>query len=194
MKLGTRPQPIIDRGTATGRNWADELGLPIDYLEWLVMSKIRGLSARHIRFLLMDESTPRSSSNPWLQPQTVTLPQTCPIELGHSGFVVGFVYAYFVGHTELRAEIPSMFGFELPSGLAGDFIIGQARLFDSLLAEKAWQGLQQGTFTKVCHAHICPLLSGPSDKPVSPPQLIEVSLMTDDSHGYHARILKTWEA
>jgi hypothetical protein len=182
---------MIEHDMVTGRNWRDELGMPTDYEEWLVMSRIRGLSSRHIRFVLMDESTPRFSGNPRLQPQTVTLPHTSPIELGHTGFVVGFVYAYFVGHTELRTETPSMFGFELPRDLEGDFIIGQARLFDSLLAEQAWQGIQQGTFTHVCHAHICPLVSGPSYKPLSTLQLIEVSLTTDDSHGYPGvRILK----
>ena len=185
---------IQEHGTVTGRNWQDELGLPTDDKEWEPMAQIRGLSSHHIRFVLMDESLPRFSGNPRLQPQTVTLPQTCPIELGHSGFVVGFVYAYLLGFGELRTELPSMFGFELPRGLEGDFVIGQARLFDSLLAEKAWQGLQQGTFTRICHAHICPLLSRPLVQAVGTWQLIEVSLTTDDSHGYPgARVLKTWK-
>lgn len=185
---------MIEHDMVTGRNWRAELGMPIDYEAWLVMSRIRGLSSRHIRFVLMDESAPRLSGNPRLQPQKATLSHTCPIELGHTGFVVGFVYTFILGFDELRTEIPSMFGFELPRGLEGDFVIGQARLFDSLLAKKAWQGLQQGTFTHVCHAHLCPLLSGPSYTP-GPPQIIEVSLTTDDSHGYPgARVLKTWEA
>lgn len=186
---------MIEHDMVTGRNWRDELDMPTDYEAWLVMSRIRGLSSRHLRFVLMDESAPRFSGNPRLQPQKTTLSHTCPIELGHTGFVVGFVYTFILGFDELRTEIPSMFGFELPRGLEGDFIIGQVRLFDSLLAEKAWLGLEQGTFTHVCHAHLCPLLSGPSYKPVSTPQIIEVSLTTDDSHGYPgARVLKTWEA
>lgn len=35
MEHGKRPQPMIEPGTVTGRNWRDELGMPIDYEEWL---------------------------------------------------------------------------------------------------------------------------------------------------------------
>lgn len=184
-------ETIQEQGAVTGRNWQRELGLPTYYEEWEAMARIRGLSARHIRFVLMDESATRLPGNPRLQPQKVTLPatSTCPFELGHTGFVVGVVYTFLLGFDELRTQIPSMFGFELPKGLEGDYIIGQAQLFDSLLADKAWEGLQRGIFT-----HTCPVLFRQTEEPAGTGQLVEVTLTPGDYPGCPgAGVLKIWD-
>jgi hypothetical protein len=77
---------------------------------------------------------------------------------------------------------------EVPPDVEGDCIIAQAQLFDSLLAEKAFEGLQRGIFT-----HVCPLILRKPDEPLGTGQLVEVSLTTDDYPGCPgARILKTW--
>lgn len=185
-------ETIQEQGAVTGRNWQAELGLPTYHEEWEAMARIRGLSSRHIRFVLMDESITRLPGNPRLQPQQITLPPSasCSLELGHTGFVVGAVYTFLLGFDELRTQIPSMFGFEPPNGLEGDYIIGQAQLFDSLLADKAWEGLQRGIFT-----HTCPLLFRHTEEPAGTGKLVEVALTPGDYPGCPgAGVLKIWDA
>lgn len=184
-------------GTIPGRSWRKELDLPKDResLEALAGMEIlaggNGLSSRYIRFVLMDQSTPETRDAPQLQPEAVRVPHTCPLELGHSNLPVGFVYAFIFGYASTVREIPTMCGFEIPENLTGDFIIGQARFFESALARKAWQGIMQGTFTHVCHSTICPALQ---NLPMEERSVIEVSLTTDDSHSYQgARIIAAWE-
>lgn len=183
-------EAIQDQGTVTGRDWPSELSLPTYYEDWELLSRIRGVSPRHVRFVLMDESPTRLPGNPRLQPQKVTLPmpQTCALELGHTGFLIGVVYAYIVGFDELRTEVPSMLGIELPMELDGDYIIGQAQLFDSPLADAAWLGLQRNIFT-----HVCPNIFRPTGAEPGTGTLVQVTLTPGDYPGCpNARVLNTW--
>lgn len=132
-------QVIEDQGHVVGRNWQDELGLPKYQEEWEALAQVRGMSGRHIRFVLMDESPLRLPGHPRFDPTAVILPDhCCPFELGHSGFVVGVVYGFLVAPVALPFE---------PTG---SYIMGYARLFDSALADAAWEGLCQGIFGHVC--------------------------------------------
>ena len=184
-----RLEMIEEQGHVTGRNWQHELELPTYQEEWEAMAQARRMSLRHVRFVVMDESASRLPGHTRLCPKTVVLPpQGCALELGHTGFVIGFVHAFITGFDELRSAIPSLFGFEIPPPAPeGDFIVGTARLFESPLAEKTWQGLQQGIFT-----HVCPMtfVASPSGRDT----LVQVTLTTGDYAGCPgARILTTWE-
>ena len=181
---------IQDQGRVTGRNIEAELGLPKYFEEWEVLAKPRGLSRRQIQFIVMDQSETRFPDRYRFQPQRVTLPSTCHLEFGHRGFVVGIVHTFLLGFEELRERIPSMFSVELPEEVEGDYIVGQGTLFDSPLAEKAWDALRLGIFT-----HVCPLVFRKIDEPAGTGQLVELSLVAGDYPGcQNARVLKTWEA
>lgn len=184
-------ETIEQQGSVTGRDWQGELGLPTYYEEWEAMAALRSNESRRgLRFVLMDESPTRLAGNPRLQPQRVTLSTTCQLELGHTGFVIGIVHRFVLGFDELRSQIPTMFGIEIPADLEGDFIIGTALLFDSPLAEKAWEGLQRGIFT-----HVCPALLRPTSEPPGTGQLVQVSLVPGDYPGCpNARVIGGWSA
>ena len=182
-------ETIQEQGSVTGRNWQGELGLPTYYEEWEVMARTEAMSARRLRFVLMDEAPTRLPGNPRMVPRRVVLPRTCPLELGHTGFTIGVVSAFFLGFGEERQAMPSALGIEVPGHLEGDYIIGTAQLFDSALAEKAWQGLRQNIFT-----HVCPNVLRPSGAPAGTGQLVQVTLCSGEYPGCsNARILKTWE-
>ena len=181
---------IEEQGRVTGRNIEAELGLPKWFEEWEAMAKPLGLSNRQIQFVVMDQSETRFPGRYRLQPQGITLPGTCSLEFGHRGFVVGVVHTFLLGFDELREQIPTMFGIELPKDLEGDYLVGQATLFDSPLADKAWDALRLGIFT-----HVCPLILRQNHEPLGTGQLVEVSLVDGGYPGcQHARVLKTWEA
>ena len=180
-------QTIEEQGHVIGRNWQQELELPTYQEEWEAMATVRGMSLRHVRFIVMDQSASRLPGHARLQPKAVILPSTCPFELGHTGFVIGNVYGFVTGFDELRELIPSLFNIEIPTEPEGDFIIGTARLFDSALAQKAWEGLQLGIFT-----HVCPMIFTPAESP-GMQRLAQVSLVPGDFVGCEgARILTTW--
>jgi hypothetical protein len=187
---GVDIEVIEEQGRVTGRNLEAELGLPKYFEEWEELAKPRGLSRRYIQFILMDQSATRFPDRYRLQPKRVTLPSTCHLEFGHRGFVVGIVHSFLLGFEELREQIPSMFSVELPEEVEGDYIVAQATLFDSPLAEKAWEALQRGIFT-----HVCPLIFRKTGEPAGTGQLVEVSLVDGDYPGCeNAKVLKTWEA
>jgi hypothetical protein len=185
---GVKLELIEAQGRVRGRDWQSELKLPIYAEEWEQWSEVRGMSSRHVRFIVMDESASRLPGHPRLNPQAITLPKEVPLELGHSGFVIGFVHSFITGFDELRNMIPELFGIEIPLDLIeGDYIVGEARLFDSLLADAAWRGLQQGIFS-----HTCPMIFSPAESP-SMESLAQVSLVCGDYAGCPgARVLKTW--
>ncbi len=78
-------EPIEEQGTAIGLDWQRELGLPTYFEDWEAMARADGLSAHQVAFVLMDEAPTRLPGAPRLCPPQVTLPQTCPFELGHTG-------------------------------------------------------------------------------------------------------------
>jgi hypothetical protein len=182
---------IQDQGHATARDLERELGMPTYFEEWEALATPLGLSPRMVRFVLMDESETRLQGNPRLQPRLITLPPTatCPLEFGHRGFVVGMVSAFFLGFKENIEDLRRM-QIDIPAHVEGECILAQAQLFDSPLADKAWEALQRGLFT-----HVCPLILRQNHEPPGTGQLVEVSLTTGDYPGCPgAKILKMWEA
>lgn len=193
MRLESMPhvtlETIQEQGQVVGRDWQKELGLPQYYEDWELLARDTRLSAQYLRFVLMDEAVTRLQGHPRMQPQKVILPQVCPLELGHTSFLIGIVHAFILGFDAARQEIPSMLGIEVPRDLEGDYIIGTAQLFDSLLAQKAWEGLQKNIFT-----HVCPNVFRPAGEPPGTGLLVQVTLAPGDYPGCpNARILKTWE-
>lgn len=188
---GVKLDVIQDQGRATARAIDQELGLPTYFEEWEVLATPQGLSPRMVRFVLLDESETRLQGNPRLQPRRITLPSNaiCPLEFGHRGFVVGAVSAFFMGFKENADDLRHM-QIDIPDWVEGECILAQAQLFDSPLADKAWEALQRGIFT-----HVCPLILRQNHEPIGTGQLVEVSLTTDDYPGCPgAKILKIWEA
>lgn len=182
---------IEAQGHATARDIERELGLPTYFEEWEALATSQGLSPRRVRFCLMDESETRLQGNPRLQPRKIVLPSTstCLLEFGHRGFVVGVVFAFYLGFTENVDDLTYM-GIEIPNDIEGDCLVADAQLFDSPLADKAWDALRLGIFS-----HVCPLVFRKIDEPVGTGQLVEVSLVDGDYPGcQNARVLKTWEA
>ena len=185
---GVTCEVIEEQGRVTGRDIEAELGLPKYFEEWEELAKPRGLSRRQLQFILMDEAETRLPGHYRFQPQRVMLPPTCHLEFGHRGFIVGIVSTFLLGFDELRAQIPALFDVELPKELESDYIVGQATLLDSPLADKAWDAIQLGIFT-----HVCPLILRAPGEPTGTEQLVEVSLTTGDYPGCPgARIMKTW--
>ena len=180
---------IQDQGHATARDIEQELCLPKFFEEWELLAQPRGLSGRQIQFIVVDESPTRFPGHYRFQPQRITLPQTCHLEFGHRGFVVGIVHTFLLGFEELREQVSAMFSIEIPKELERDYIVGQATLFKSPLADKAWEALQRGIFT-----HVCALILRQHHEPLGTGQLVEVSLTTSDYPGCPgAKILKVWE-
>ena len=126
-----------EQGQATARNIEAELGLPRYFEKWEELASPRGLSGRQIQFIVMDESETRFPGNYRFQPQRITLPNACHLEFGHRGFVVGIVHPFFLEFDELRALTHSLSGIELPKEVKSDYVIAEATLFDSPLADKA---------------------------------------------------------
>lgn len=185
---GVKLDVIHEQGSATARDIERELGLPTYFEEWDILAKPQGLSWRMVRFILADESVTRFQGNPRLQPRKMVLPKTCNLEFAHRGFVVGIVSTFFLDFTDYREDLKHI-GAEIPASVEGDRIIAQAQLFDSPLAEKAWEALERGIFT-----HVCPMILRDNREPLGTGMLVEVSLATDDNPGCPgARILKHWE-
>lgn len=165
---------VEGQGSVLGRDWAKELDLPVYWEEWEALAKPR--SDKHhgtLTFILMDEAPTRLPGHPRMDPRQITLPTACPLELGHQGFIIGFVHSYLFG------AVPR------PANVQGTYIIGHATFFDSALADKAIEGITQGVFT-----HVCPVVWAPPGVPIGTGQLAQVSLVPGDFPGCpNARIL-----
>ena len=171
---------IQEQGAVQGRNWQQELKLPTYHEEWEAMARPHSLtSGRRIRFVLMDESVTRLQGTPRLQPHHVMLPypMRCPLTLSHTGFVVGTVYSFLLIREEDREALKGL-GIDQPDFTEGQWILSEAELFDSSLADTAWQGLQEQIFT-----HTCPVLFSKPGEPIGGGQLIEVALTPGDYPG-----------
>lgn len=184
-------ETIQEQGTVEGRDWHHELALPTYFEEYEEMALPRSsTNRRRFRFVLMDESATRFQGNPRLQPHRVLLPfpMRCPLTLSHTGFIVGSVYSFLLVSEEDKVALKSL-GIEPPDFTEGKWILSEAELFDSPLADKAWQGLQQQIFT-----HTCPVLFRKPDEPTGGGELVEVALTPGDYPGCpRARVLKMWE-
>jgi hypothetical protein len=183
------------------RDWLAELGIPKDWGAIEAMAQPRGLTARRIRFIVCDESPTRFPGNPRLQPSHIIIPHDQRLlTLGHLSYNVGILEWLNHGIPQaclsdvdfMRALNPSSDLFLAPDEgpePEGRFILGQARLFDSELADKAWQGIEWKIFTHVCGV----LLRIPATSPYQ--QIAEVAIIDGPGAGCPgARILKHWEA
>lgn len=192
MSLADHPDiqltTIEGQGTVTGRDWQRELGFPYYFEEWEELAKLRSDAYRgSLTFIAMDQSETRLPGHPRLQPKLVSLPTICSLELGHSGFVVGMVYAYLLGIDALRTVIPSRLGLNLPAEVEGDYLIGQAAFFDSAMAEKTLEGLRRGIFT-----HTCPVVWSPDGAISGTGALVQVSLVPGDYPGIANAKILSW--
>lgn len=177
---------VAAQGLVVGRNWQHELELPTYQEEWEQWARPVGMSLRHVRFIVMDQSESRLPGHRRLNPQAIVLPEQVPLELGHSGFLIGYVYSFVCGFDEMREMVPSLFNFQIPDPQPeGDFIVGTARLFDSRLSDVAWRGLQREIFS-----HVCPMVFMNEGAE----RLVQVTLTPGDFVGCPgARVLATWE-
>lgn len=151
-----------------------------------MLSRHTGMSNRWLSFVLVDGSESRLVGNPRYQPQTIAFPPSCPLEFGHRGFVVGRV-SEITRHLNPTQNDLKAIGVNVP--VEGSLLLGQAQLFDSPLADKAWEAIERGIFT-----HVCPILFREHHEPLGSGSLWEASLITGDYPGCrNARILRKWE-
>ena len=81
-------------------------------------------------------------------------------------------------------------GIHHPDFTEGQWILSEAELFESSLADAVWRGLQGEIFT-----HTCPVLFTRPGEASGGGQLIEVALTPGDYPGcQNARVLKMWES
>lgn len=188
IKVEPIQEQDLERATAEAAAFDRALGLPQYFEQWAALSCHTGMSDRRLSFVIMDESESRLVGNPRYQPRTVALPPSCLLEFGHRGFVVGVVNLItrcFDGTKEgLRA-----IGYEVPGEVEGACLIGEAQLFNSSLADKAWEAIERGLFT-----HVCPVLFKEPHEALGGGKLVEVSLVTGSVPGCkNAKILRGWE-
>ncbi|QOJ34051.1 MAG: hypothetical protein HRU82_03400 [Nitrospira sp.] len=186
---GVRVQAIqeqdLERATAAAHAMEQALSLPHYYEQWQALAHATGMSSRMVRFILADESVSRLSGNPRYQPRNITWPASCGLEFGHRGFLVGMLTSISQCF-DLSAEALKTIGVDVP--VEGACLVGEAQLFNSRLADKAWEAIQRGIFT-----HVCPLLYQQPNEPLGAGKLVEVSLVTGELPGcQNARILKAW--
>ena len=175
----------LAKATAHALQLEKDLELPHYYEERERFAKHNGMSNRIVSFILVDESKSRLVGNPRYQAQTIAFPPSCFLEFGHRGFVVGHVTGISRCVNPTKDDLTAL-GVNVP--VEGSCLLGEAQLFDSPLAGKAWEAIQRGVFT-----HVCPLLLRQHHEPLGSGSLVEVSLVTGDYPGCrNARILKTW--
>jgi hypothetical protein len=168
-----RVESIVETGPV--RDWLSELGLPHDRdaLDRLAMA--HGFSHKHVRFIAADESETNFPGRYRLLPRRIAF-TTDGIPLGlHLGYFIGQVF-------NLRLAQPG----EIPSA-HGDCLIGEGLLYDSRLAEAAWQGLHRGIFS-----HACAVLLQPPGTPQGTGGILHIDL-TDEPGCPGALVLKFWE-
>lgn len=179
--------PIKQQGHVVPRNLQAELGLPVYQEEWETLAQYCGFSGKAFRCILVDESPSQLQGQHFINPaQLVVSP--CYLEFAHYGFVIGEVRSFYSVHRDSRDTVRDM-GVEVPDYIEGHCIVADAQLYDSRLAEKAWNGIQQGVLT-----HVCPIVFRQHHEPMGAGTLVEVSLTTDYFPGcLNARIFRKWE-
>lgn len=184
-----RLETIEQQATAKGRDWQTELGMPTYFEEWEQMARFRSTARRgDLKFVVADESQTNLPGHPRLQPKLLSLTTVCPLELAHSGFIVGMVYAYVLGIEEGRYALPPWLTLTLPQ-TKGDTLVACAQFIDSPMAEKAIEGLRRKIFT-----HICPTVFRPDGAPEGSGAVLQVSLVPGDFPGIeNARVFSFTE-
>jgi hypothetical protein len=144
-------------------DWCAELGIPyMDEPEKLeTMATARGFSARGFSCILLDES-PTRFPGAWrhrVREITYRAGDHYLLTLSHTGLVIGSV-------GNIRLGVPGEV-----DGVEGDFLMAQARLYDSALADRAWNGIMLSLF-----AMVCPIIARTPTAPVGTGELVEVAL------------------
>ncbi len=161
------------------RNWLSELDLPLDWDALEILARPRGLSPRYFRCVVSDESLMRGFPVPWrnrLGEWKVRLGGQ-PLTLAHLGYAIGVMELLWFGRPGEAEPVEGL------------FLMGQARLYESPLADAAWRGIQQGIFGAVCAVVVRPI-----EIELGGGELVEVALGELDQVGcVNARILEAWE-
>lgn len=160
------------------RDWLAELGLPKDWNALDAMARPSGLSERRFRALIGDESPTRFRGAFRYRPSEWKVQAGGQrLTLAHLGYIVGLFEHVWYGHPE-----------EAPHA-EGTFLMGQARLYDSRLADAAWEGIRRGIF-----GGVCAVVVRPADAEPGTGELVEVALAELDQVGQPAaRIVETRE-
>lgn len=156
------------------RDWLAELSIPKDWNAIDQMAIPKGLSCRKLECILADSSPTRLPGNPRFDVNKWTYPNGgLYLELGHLGRYVGVLEHIWLGS-------PSKVKIAEPP-----FLMAQATLFDSELADRAWWGLQQAIFT-----HISPVALSPTNDPAV---ILTYAGLVDIPACDNALVLKFWE-
>lgn len=175
------------------RDWLTELGLPKfrEQLEALAKPQ-HGLSPRCVRFVLADESpTCLPNARPLRPSQWGYDDRGQLFTLSHTGLVIGVCEWILPGSNE-----PDAAPYQRAPEAVGQFLVGEARFYDSLLASVIWTDLTRCAVTHGMQApiftHVCPVIVRPDGAPRDAGVLVEVAL-TDAPACPGAQILHVWD-
>lgn len=164
------------------RDWLAELDIPKDWAKIEAMAQPRGLSARHLRFIVADESPTLLPGAIRLQPKQYLFHHNGQmLTMAHLGFAIGILDRVWLAEP---GEVASC-------EVEGSAILGEATLYDSALADAAWRGIQQGIFGHACGVVKFMRLTRPSGFVWKKDLLMEVAI-TDLPGCLNAKILKGW--
>lgn len=175
---------IVPEETELLRDWLAELDLPKDWPQLEALAQPRGLSRRRLRFIIADEGPTLFPGGRRLQPKRhLFYPHGQVFALAHLGFAIGQMTAVWL------AEPKDLEGIEYERSA----LLGEAVLYDSRLAERAWKGIEEGIFAHVCGTSKIMTLTQRSGAVWQKDLLLEVALI-DRPACQNAKILKAWEA
>ncbi len=144
-------------------DWCAELGIPyMDEPDKLAaMAQARGFGPHGFECVLLDESPTRFASGYRHRIREIAFRRdgSYLLTLSHTGFAIGAVW-------NIRLGTPGEI-----DGVEGDYLMALARLYDSVLAARAWQGLVLGIFTTACA-----VIARPRTAPAGSGELLEVAL------------------
>ena len=161
-------EPVFD--------WLAVLDIPKDWDKIAAMAVPNGDAPCWIRFIACDESITKLTGAVHLQPARMTFkPSGQLLTLAHLGYAIGIC-------RELRFGLPNEV-----TNVEGSFIMGEAQLYKSSLADAAWRGIKEGIFQ-----HVSAIVVRPSNEPPGVGCLVEIGVV-DRPGCQNARILKAWE-
>jgi hypothetical protein len=182
-----RPDVVLKvpegQAQVTEPEYERRLGLPTYEEQWDALAIAQGLSGRFVKFILADQSPTKQVGHYPLQPALIRLqPAKYPLTWSHRGYVIGFCFPVLLHPKEAGANRPEF--------VEGDCIIGVAELFDSKLADLAWEGLARKIFS-----HMCAVLAQRPEDPDGSGELVEIALVSrSEAACPGARVLQVWEA
>ncbi|ALA60201.1 hypothetical protein [Nitrospira moscoviensis] len=172
--------------------WMDQLSLPRFQEDWEWAAHPKGLSRRHLRFILADESPLRTPGQRTYDPSKILVqypPDYYALTLSHTGFIIGFTQPEALIPSERREDWLAL-GIRIPETTVGQCLIFKAVLYESPLADAAWRGIERGILT-----HSCAVLADFDPDQNMPGTLREVAIGPSEEVGCSgAKILQHWEA